>query len=62
MVLELHSLFRRHGIEPSGALVSEALKWKTKTAEMVVVCPHRYDRRLSTAELSREVLHEVVGD
>ena len=44
------------------ALELAVLSLKRLSQEMVVVCPHRYDRRLSTAELSREVLHEVVGD
>jgi len=35
MVLELHSLFRQHGIEPSDALVNDALKWNTKAAEKI---------------------------
>jgi len=35
MVLELHSLFRRHAIEPSDALVSDMLKWQARATEKV---------------------------
>lgn len=33
MVLELHSLFRRHAIEPSDELVSDMLKWQTRATQ-----------------------------